>query len=385
MRFSGLISLFFVSALAVAQTAPTVTQGPRPIPSPPSVSASSYLLVDGRSGEILVEHNADTPLPPASLTKLMTAYLVEKELQSGVASESDLVNVSVKAWRTEGSRMFIREGTQVSLGDLLRGIIIQSGNDASVAVAEHFAGSEDAFAELMTAEAQAMGMTQTQYYNATGLPDEGHLTTARDLSILARRIIFDHPDLYSLYSTREFTYNDITQQNRNRLLWRDPSVDGLKTGHTQEAGYCLVASAERDGFRLISVVMGTSSPAAREQETSKLLSYGFRFFEGKDLLRAGTELAGTARVWGGELDNVSLAAGQGVYATLPKGAAERVQLELILDGGVDAPVTQGQALGQLVVSLDGEVLAEVPAVAAANVASGGLMKQAMDWVLKAIQ
>lgn len=288
------VSLVHASTIPV----PVPTSIKRPVPSAPSLAASSYLLIDGRSGTVIVESNSDEPLPPASLTKLMTAYLIEKELKSGAISMDDQVPVSVKAWKTEGSRMFIREGTQVSVSDLLKGIIIQSGNDASVAMAEYLAGSEPAFAELMTAEAASLGMNSTQYFNATGLPAEGHLTTARDLATLAREIIYTHPDLYSLYSERSFTYNDIKQNNRNRLLWRDPSVDGLKTGHTSEAGYCLVASAVRNDMRLISVVMGTSSSQAREQETSKLLNYGFRFFEGVDLFKAGQVLDTTARVWG---------------------------------------------------------------------------------------
>jgi len=281
--------------------------------------------------------------------------------------------------------MFVREGTQVRLEDLLRGVIIQSGNDASVALSEYLAGTEEAFAELMTAQANALGMSQTQYFNSTGLPDQGHLTSARDLAILARQIIYEHPDLYRIYSEKEFTYNDIKQTNRNRLLWRDPSVDGLKTGHTNAAGYCLVASAERDGMRLITVVMGTDSADARERETAKLLNYGYRFFEGVTLYKSGQVLDQTARVWGGEADQVTIAAAQDVYQVLPKGARDRLALDLQLTPELSAPIEQGQTLGSLTLSLDGKQLAQVPVVASQPVPKGSLMKQAMDWVLRAMQ
>ena len=377
--------LFASFAHAASIAVPTPDKVIQPIASPPSMAAVSYLLVDGASGQILAESNSDAPVEPASLTKLMTAYLVEKELKAGNISMDDPVPISVKAWKTEGSRMFVREGTQVRLEDLLRGVIIQSGNDASVALAEYLAGTEEAFAELMTAQAKALGMSQTQYFNSTGLPDQGHLTSARDLAILARQIIYEHPDLYRIYSEKEFTYNDIKQTNRNRLLWRDPSVDGLKTGHTNAAGYCLVASAERDGMRLITVVMGTDSADARERETAKLLNYGYRFFEGVTLYKSGQVLDQTARVWGGEADQVTIAAAQDVYQVLPKGARDRLALDLQLTPELSAPIEQGQTLGSLTLSLDGKQLAQVPVVASQPVPKGSLMKQAMDWVLRAMQ
>lgn len=387
MKLFQCLAFVFVTTCAQAASiaVPTPDKVIQPVASPPAMAASSYLLIDGASGQILAESNSDQQLEPASLTKLMTAYLVEKELKAGNISMDDLVPVSVKAWKTEGSRMFIREGTQVRLEDLLRGVIIQSGNDASVALAEYLAGTEEAFAELMTAQAQALGMNQTQYFNSTGLPAEGHLTTARDLAVLARQIIYEHPELYRLYSEKEFTYNDIKQTNRNRLLWRDPSVDGLKTGHTNAAGYCLVASAQRDGMRLISVVMGTDSAAARERETAKLLNYGYRFFEGVTLFKSGQDLNQTARVWGGEVDQVALAPAQDVYRVLPKGARDRLQLDLELAPELIAPIEKGQELGTLTLSLDGEVLTQIPVQAIDAVADGGLVKQAMDWVLRAMQ
>lgn len=385
--FTRFLSLALFASWAQAATiaVPTPDTVIAPIASPPAMAASSYLLVDGATGQVLAESNAQQPLEPASLTKLMTAYLAEKELKAGNISMDDMVPISVKAWKTEGSRMFVREGTQVRLEDLLRGIIIQSGNDASVAMAEYLAGTEEAFAELMTAQAQALGMQQTQFYNATGLPADGHLTSARDLAILARQIIYAHPELYKIYSEKEFTYNDITQQNRNRLLWRDPSVDGLKTGHTNAAGYCLVASAERNGMRLISVVMGTDSASARERETSKLLNYGYRFFEGVTLFTANQDINQPLRVWGGEADTVAIGPAQDIYRALPKGARDRLELNLEATPDLSAPIEKGQTLGTLTLSLDGEQLTQVPVVALEAVADGGLVKRAMDWVLKAME
>ena len=354
-----------------------------PIPAAPKLQASGYLLVDATNGEILVEHNAEEPLPPASLTKMMTAYIAEREITEGRMSFDDQVPVSVKAWKTGGSRMFIREGTEVRLEDLLRGIIIQSGNDASVAVAEYIAGSEDVFADVMNQTAISLGMTNTQFKNATGLPQEGHYTTAKDLSILAARIIQDFPDTYPIYEEKNFTYNGIKQANRNSLLFRDPTVDGLKTGHTEEAGYCLVASAERDGFRLISVVMGTASEKAREQETTKLLQYGFRYFSGKTLFAPGEPLPESARkVWFGEMESVDLAPTEPLYVTLPLGRESAIQATLDAPDTLDAPLEAGAVVGTVKIMLGERVLAESPVAVAEAVPEGGLFKRLMDFVLR---
>ena len=354
-----------------------------PIPAAPKLQASGYLLVDATNGEILVEHNAEEPLPPASLTKMMTAYIAEREITEGRMSFDDQVPVSVKAWKTGGSRMFIREGTEVRLEDLLRGIIIQSGNDASVAVAEYIAGSEDVFADVMNQTAISLGMTNTQFKNATGLPQEGHYTTAKDLSILAARIIQDFPDTYPIYEEKNFTYNGIKQANRNSLLFRDPSVDGLKTGHTEEAGYCLVASAERDGFRLISVVMGTASEKAREQETTKLLQYGFRYFSGKTVFAASEPLPESARkVWFGEMESVDLAPTEPLYVTLPLGRESAIQATLDAPDTLDAPLEAGAVVGTVKIMLGERVLAESPVAVAEAVPEGGLFKRLMDFVLR---
>jgi len=378
----ALTCLFSMASAANVPLTEALGNGP-PIPAAPKLQASGYLLVDATNGEILVEHNAEEPLPPASLTKMMTAYIAEREITEGRMSFDDQVPVSVKAWKTGGSRMFIREGTEVRLEDLLRGIIIQSGNDASVAVAEYIAGSEDVFADVMNQTAISFGMTNTQFKNATGLPQEGHYTTAKDLSILAARIIQDFPDTYPIYEEKNFTYNGIKQANRNSLLFRDPTVDGLKTGHTEEAGYCLVASAERDGFRLISVVMGTASEKAREQETTKLLQYGFRYFSGKTVFAAGEPLPESARkVWFGEMESVDLAPTEPLYVTLPLGRESAIQATLDAPDTLDAPLEAGAVVGTVKIMLGERVLAESPVAVAEAVPEGGLFKRLMDFVLR---
>jgi len=378
----ALTCLFSMASAADVPLTEALGKGP-PIPAAPKLQASGYLLVDAINGEILVEYNAEEPLPPASLTKMMTAYIAEREIAEGRMSFDDQVPVSVKAWKTGGSRMFIREGTEVRLEDLLRGIIIQSGNDASVAVAEYIAGSEDVFADVMNQTAASLGMTNTQFKNATGLPKEGHYTTAKDLSVLAARIIKDFPDTYPIYEEKNFTYNGIKQANRNSLLFRDPTVDGLKTGHTEEAGYCLVASAERDGFRLISVVMGTASEKAREQETTKLLQYGFRYFSGKTVFAAGEPLPESARkVWFGEMESVDLAPTEPLYVTLPLGRESAIQATLDAPDTLDAPLEAGAVVGTIKIMLGERVLAESPVAVAEAVPEGGLFKRLMDFFLR---
>ena len=378
----ALTCLCSMASVANVPLTEALGNGP-PIPAAPKLQASGYLLVDATNGEILVEHNAEEALPPASLTKMMTAYIAEREITEGRISFDDQVPVSVKAWKTGGSRMFIREGTEVRLEDLLRGIIIQSGNDASVAVAEYIAGSEDVFADVMNQTAISLGMTNTQFKNATGLPQEGHYTTAKDLSILAARIIQDFPDTYPIYEEKNFTYNGIKQANRNSLLFRDPTVDGLKTGHTEEAGYCLVASAERDGFRLISVVMGTASEKAREQETTKLLQYGFRYFSGKTVFAASEPLPESARkVWFGEMESVDLAPTEPLYVTLPLGRESAIQATLDAPDTLDAPLEAGAVVGTVKIMLGERVLAESPVAVAEAVPEGGLFKRLMDFVLR---
>ncbi len=354
------------------------------IPSPPQLAASSYLLIDADSGKVLVEYQADQQLPPASLTKIMTAYIVSSEIARGSVAESDMVPISVKAWKMGGSRMFIREGSEVLLKDLLKGVIIQSGNDASVALAEYVAGSEESFAEVMNQQAYLLGMNGTHYENATGWPAEGHFSTARDMSKLALALINDFPEHYKLYSEKEFSYNDISQANRNGLLWRDKSVDGIKTGHTEDAGYCLVASAERDGMRLISVVMGTTSSKAREQETQKLLTYGFRYFETHKIYDADTVLA-DAKIWAGESDSIGLSLEKPLILTIPRGKKSELEAVLEIDSEILAPVETGESFGVLKVNLDGELIERRPLVAVAAVEQAGLFSRLWDQLVLLIR
>ncbi len=340
------------------------------IPNPPALDATAYILVDADSGEVLVEKNSDERLPPASMTKMMTSYIAVHELQEGKVTEDTMVPISVTAWKKGGSKMWVREGTEVRLIDLLRGIIVQSGNDASIAVAEYFAGSESAFAGWMNQYAQEFGMVSTHFENATGWPAEGHLTTARDLATLAKHIIKDHPEYYGLYAEKYFEYNDIRQPNRNKLLWRDPSVDGLKTGHTDEAGYCLAASAKRENTRLIAVVMGTKSEEARARETQKLLGYGFRYYETHKLYSAGDVLS-TEKVWLGKTASVDISLAEDLYMTLPRGSKDQVEVSLEIKEYPEAPVVAGQAMGLLTISMGGEQLAERPLVALQDVEESG--------------
>lgn len=347
------------------------------IPAPPQLAASAYILLDATSGKVLVEKNPDEQVPPASLTKMMTSYIAVEEVMRGNISLADEVLVSEKAWRMPGSRMFIEVGKKVSVEDLLRGIIIQSGNDSSVAMAEHIAGSEAGFADLMNQYVTQLDMIGTHFMNSTGLPHSDHYSTARDLAILAERTINDHPDYYGIYSEKTFKYNGIEQPNRNRLLWRDSTVDGLKTGHTNEAGYCLVASAKKDGMRLISVVLGTRSEEARARETQKLLNYGFRYFETLSLYEAGSELTRN-RVWKGVSDQVSLGVIDDIVITVPRGSRKQVKANLEVDSIIEAPIEQGQVLGQLQITLNDELLMEKPLVALKPVEEAGFFARLWD-------
>ena len=365
--------LFLLTVLAVA---PTAWAEPI-IPSPPQLAAKSYVLMDAASGKVLVENAGDERLPPASLTKLMTAYIATLEIKKGQISESDMVTVSEKAWRTGGSRMFIQVNTQVSVDDLLHGIIIQSGNDASVAMAEHIAGSEEAFADLMNSTAQRLGMSNTHFMNATGLPHPEHYSSAADMAKLARAIIHEDPAHYGIYAQKEFFWNNIKQPNRNLLLWRDKTVDGLKTGHTEEAGYCLVASAVRDDMRLITAVFGTNSEQARAAETQKLLTYGFRFFETRTFYQKGVELA-TSRVWKGQQDQVSAGLAGDLTMTLPRGQMDKLQAGLTFNAELTAPIQQGDVVGKVEVSLDGQVVQSTDLIALQTVEEGGLFSRLWD-------
>lgn len=351
-----------------------------PVPSVPSVAATSYLLQDFDSGHVLGEDQADQRAEPASLTKMMTAYVVFDEIKADNVKLDDKVLVSEKAWRMPGSRMFIEVDKYVLVEDLLKGLIIQSGNDASVALAEHVAGGEEAFAELMNQHAKRLAMRETHFVNSTGLPDENHYTTARDMAVLARALIRDFPEHYPWHADKEFTYNGITQHNRNRLLWRDESVDGVKTGHTEAAGYCLVATAKREDMRLISVLMGARSENARASASLKLLNYGFRFYETHGLYQREQPLT-RVRVWKGAAEDAAVGLTEALYVTVPRGQYEHLEANMELDGSIVAPVEPGQRLGSVKITLGGEELLQRPMVSLEPVAEGSLWRQLVDHVM----
>lgn len=377
---------FFSVLLLITSNALLAQQTPIPnsasnsaiiIPAPPQLASSAYVLMDADTGHIVVEHNADQKLPPASLTKMMSSYIVSEEIAAGRLNETDMVNISVNAWKMGGSKMFVREGNTVSVHDLLLGVIVQSGNDATIALAEHLSGSEEAFADVMNQKAAQLGMTSTHFKNSTGWPAGGHLTTARDLAILARAIINNHPEHYALYKEKYFTWNEIRQPNRNTLLFRDETVDGLKTGHTEEAGYCLVASAKRDGMRLISVVMGTSSENSRAAESQKLLAYGFRYFETSSLYKAGEEI-NKAQIWKGTLDQLSLGLARDIKLTLPAGRQQDLKASMHVNDTIEAPIEVGQVLGKVIIELDEKIIAEEPLVALHVVEEAGFFARVWD-------
>ena len=354
--------------------------GPDQVPPPPELKARAYLLVDHQTGRTLARLNEDERLDPASITKLMTAYAVFRGLRDKRISLEDEVVISEAAWRTGGSRSFIDLGARVPLSVLLQGMIIQSGNDASVALAEHVSGSESAFADLMNRYAKELKMTSTSYRNSTGLPDPEHYTTATDILKVARAIIREFPDYYRWYSQKEFTWNSITQSNRNGLLWRDTTVDGMKTGFTETAGYCLVSSAMRDDMRLVAVVLGTDSPRAREYESHTLLNYGYRYYETKLLLEAGKALS-EARVWKGERELAGIGVNQDIWVTVPRGTANTLQPVFTLPAEIVAPLDPSIEIGKVRVSLADQTIAEAGLYPVIAVAEGSLWQQARDSVL----
>lgn len=371
------ISASFLIFSAAVQAEEPSSPTPQIIPSAPNMAANAYVLVDFNSGDTLAQKNADQRVEPASLTKIMTGFVVINELANGNIKLTDQVNISSKAWKMPGSKMFIEVGKQVSVQDLIKGMVIQSGNDASVALAEYIAGSETVFAELMNKYAANLGMTNTHYVNATGLPHEDHYTTANDLAKLTRALITEFPEEYKWYSERQFTFNGITQYNRNKLLWQDDSVDGLKTGHTESAGYCLVTSAKRDDMRLISVVLGTDSANTRIQESQKILNYGFRFFETHKLY-ASMQRLNDARVWEGNRDQIGVGLTEDLYITIPRGQYKSLKIETTVNNHIVAPLNQLDPLGSLQVSLGENLIAEKPIVALANVEEGSFFKKLID-------
>lgn len=368
-----LLTIVF-SMVAQAFAAPAL------IPSAPKIAAKGYILVDADSGRVIIEQNADERLEPASLTKMMTSYVADYELAQGNIAMDDITTVSKKAWAKNypgSSLMFLEVGKKVNVEDLLRGVIISSGNDASVALAEHVAGSTSAFADIMNQHAKLLGMSGSHFVNPHGLPSPDHYSTARDMAILARAAIKDFPEQYKIYSEKYFTYNNIKQTNRNSLLWRDPSVDGLKTGHTDSAGYCLVSSAKKDNMRLIAVVMGANTMESRLRESQKLLSFGFRYYQTVNLYELG-EVLDQATIYGGATEVLNIVAPQAVYVTVPRSQVEDLKAELVLDKYIESPINKGQTLGKLIITLGDDTQLEQDVVAERDVEKGGFIGRLWD-------
>ncbi|MDR2239647.1 MAG: D-alanyl-D-alanine carboxypeptidase [Zoogloeaceae bacterium] len=370
---------FFAFIFAAAFSVLAQLAQAQSLPQAPAIAAKSWLLMDYSTGQALASFNPDERVEPASLTKLMTSYVVMAALKEGRIKPEQTAPVSERAWQAQGSRMFIEPRRPVTVDELLHGMIVQSGNDASIALAEAVAGSEEAFVQMMNREAQRLGLKNTHFTNATGLPDPQHYSTARDLGAMAAAVIRDFPDHYPLYALREYTYNRISQPNRNRLLWLDPAVDGVKTGHTESAGFCLIASAKRGPRRLLSVVMGAASDAMRVQESQKLLNFGFQFFDSVRLY-AGNQAVSRLRVWKGAQNAVKAGFLEDFTLSLPKGMADKVQASLVSQQPLLAPVQKGQRVATLKLSLDGQPVGEYPVVALETVPVAGVLGRAWDTI-----
>jgi len=370
-RLIAIASLLLISYSLAAATL---------IPAPPKLATTAYILMDHQSGQVLASDSPDARLEPASLTKIMTAYVVFHELTNEHIRLDEEVRVSEKAWRSPGSRMFIKEGSKVSIEELLKGLVIQSGNDASVALAEFTAGSEEAFVDLMNSHASELGLTNSHFANSTGLPHPDHYTTPRDVATLSAALIKRFPEYYKWFAIKKYTYNNITQSNRNLLLFRDKSVDGLKTGHTNAAGYCLVATAKRNDMRLITVVMGTNSERARADESQKLLNYGFRFYETHRLYGADEQIK-KIRIWQGEQESLALGVDKELYITVPRGQYKKLDASMMINQAVIAPMKVGTPLGHIEIKLGDKLIAQPELVALHSVEEGGLFQKLKDKVL----
>lgn len=379
-RVTVLLTTFFFSCTLLANPIipiPTHPQQPTFTPSAPNIDASSYILIDAVSGKVLAEKDPDKRVPPASLTKLMSMFIVSAALKGGQLKLDDKVRVSEKAWKSEGSRMFIKVGDEVPVRELVQGVVVASGNDAAVALAEHIGGTEEAFTSLMNQQAQLLGMKNSHFMDSTGLPNPEHYSTARDLATLSQAYINNFPEDYGFYSEKWFAYNGIRQPNRNRLLWRYQYADGLKTGHTNEAGYCLVASAKKDGMRLVSVVLGAPNDQARTEDSIRLLTYGFRFFETHKLYNGQTPLV-EARVWQGQHSETPLGLTDDFYITVPTGQFKRIQATLELNNPLKAPIVKGQTYGNVVVKIGDQVVATKPLIAFDSNPEGGFLRRSTD-------
>lgn len=373
---TGLLGSVVKADPVIPITAPTMAQ-PTFTPIAPNVNAKAYLLMDAYSGKILASKNIDEHLAPASLTKMMTSYVVSMALQQGRIHLTDLVPISEAAWKTGGSKMFVKVGDKVSVQDLMQGMIVDSGNDACVAMAEYIAGSQESFVNLMNQQAARLGMKNTHFVDVDGLPDPNHYTTARDMSILDRALILDFPEDYKWYSQKWFSYNGIKQPNRNRLLWRNPDVDGIKTGHTNEAGFCLAASGQKNGLRLITIVMGAPSDEVRAQDSQKLLTYGFRFFESRKLYNAGENLA-TTKVWFGERSKIEAGFATDLYVTLPLGFTKKPMMTMVFRPHLKAPLKKGEIIGHANLLVNDKLIASAPLIALENLSKGGVWRNLVD-------
>ena len=349
------------------------------VPQPPTISASNYLLLDAQSGQVLAEKGIDEKINPASITKMMTSYVIADSLQKGRISKDDEVFISENAYKAEGSRTFVEINTRVNLMDLVRGLVIQSGNDAAIALAEHLAGSEDAFVQTMNAYAKELGMQNTSYANSTGFTEDNHFTTARDIAILSKALIKNHPEHYAIYKEKVFSYNGIKQNNRNDLLWRDDAIDGIKTGHTEAAGYCLAASAVKKNMRLISVVLGTKSANARINASQTLLNYGFSFYEAQTLYTPDKDIL-QQKVWKAEAETVALRVKEPVHVTIPRGRYQDLKISSNISSQIIAPVNQETALGTIDITLDGVTIASAKLYPAVSIAEAGFFKRSMDGI-----
>ena len=378
-KAKSLLLTTFLASMLLAST--VINAESLPIPAPPSFDASSYVLMDFGSGAVLADHNSNERVDPASITKIMTAYVVYKSLEAGDITLEDQVEISEYAWRSIGSRMFVEVGDKIKLEHLMLGLMIQSGNDASIALAEHVAGTEQAFADVMNAQAKRIGMKDSHFVNATGLPDTDHYTTAYDIALLSRAMISEFPEEYKRYAQKEYTFNGIKQFNRNRLLWRDSAVDGIKTGHTEAAGYCLAASAIKNDMRLISAVMGADSDKARTVNSQELLNYGFRYYESHKLYKAGEVLA-QQRMWKGESKSIQLGLDKDLFVTIPRGRYEDLKADMDINAEIVAPIQQGDQVGVVKVTLKGENYLEQSLVALQSNPEGGLWRRIVDFFVK---
>ena len=377
------LCLVFVSNFAVGDT--TTPTAISIAPKPPTIMANAYILVDYNTNQVLAERDSDLIVEPASLTKMMTMYVIDNEIKAGKLKPSDEILVSKNAWQSPGSRMFVQVDTKVKVEDLIKGIIIQSGNDACIALAEHIAGSEQGFADIMNGYAESLGMTKTHFVNATGLPDPNHVTTAKDMAILAKALIQNFPETYKIYAQKEFVYNGIHQHNRNLLLWRNSAVDGIKTGHTDNAGFCLVASGKIKEMRLIGVVMGAKSNISRTEETNKLLTWGFRFYETSLVHQAGAKFQ-DAKIWMGKEPKLDLGFAENVYVTAPQGRYKKYSAIVNLQQEIKAPVQQGDIMGTYVIQDENsQTILEVPIVALKTIPKGSILQRGRDYVAIKIQ